>query len=75
MVDERDREREDEDERDMDVMDRDDAEAANEANSVACAVCGKDIPHGLGLECDECENVFCDGSCARKYGCDGDIHR
>jgi hypothetical protein len=50
------------------------AGANEKASSEACAVCGKDIPDGMGLECDECENLFCDGSCARQYGCDGGIH-
>jgi hypothetical protein len=65
MAKEHDREREDEDELDRDIMDRDEAIAVDEAaNSVTCAMCGKEIPHGLRPECDEGGKVFCDG-CAK----------
>jgi hypothetical protein len=62
---EHDREREDEDELDRDIMDRDEAIAVDEAaSSVTCAICGKEIPHGLKPECDEGGKIFCDG-CAK----------
>ena len=62
MANEHDRKREDEDERDRDIMDRDEAIAVDEAaSSVTCAICGKEIPHGLRPECDQGGKVFCDG--------------
>ena len=39
-----------------------------------CPICDKTIDGVTGLECEECGEVFCSGSCARQYGCDGDIH-
>jgi len=65
MANEHDREREDEDELDRDIMDRDEGIAVDEAaSSATCAICGKEIPHGLRPECDEGGKVFCDG-CAK----------
>ena len=50
-----------------------DSDESDEADvSDECFICGKSEAN---LFCEECEECFCSGSCARQYGCEGEVHR